>query len=117
MYYNVTLIMAGASGNIGSSGGYYESGSLSASNLNLPTEFGPFSVLAGDTGVLIRFYPYYAGSYFRATVCPFQAVPTAMPTQMLAPGKHLPDSPYQLHFIVLCLSASNMLAFLFLTIT
>ena len=87
IYYNVTIIVAGGSGYISSSREWSESGSLYSGSLSTPSEFGPFSVLAGDTGVLITFVPYQVGSNFRATVCPFQAVPTTMPTQI--PGKSL----------------------------
>ena len=112
IYYNVTMIMAGGSGSIGSSGGYYESGTLQACcNLNIPSEFGPFSVLAGDTGVLIRFDPYYVGSYFRATVCSFKDVPTTMPTP-IPHGKSLTSfaTSTASHLVS---STSNMLVFLF----
>ena len=87
IYYNVTIILAGGFGYVGSSGGWDESGQLYQGDLSSPKEFGPFSVLASDTGVLIHFYPYYVGSNFRATVCPFQAMPTTMPTQIPAHGK------------------------------
>ena len=90
IYYNVTMIFAGGQASLGSSGGYYESGQLYQWDINTPAKFGPFSVLAGDTGILIYFTPYQMGSYFRATVCPFQSVPTAMPTTIPAPGKHSP---------------------------
>ena len=114
IYYNVTMILAGGFGYIGSSGGWDESGQLYQGNLNTPKEFGPYSVLAGDTGVLIHFYPYYAGSYFRATVCPFQTIPTTMPTRMPALGKSCASLIYPLHFIVFCLHLTCSLFFLLL---
>ena len=80
IYYNVTIILAAATVSIGLPDGSYDSGVGACCSLTSPSKYGPYSVLAGDTGVMINFYPYYAGSYFRATVCPYQTVPTAMPT-------------------------------------
>ena len=115
IYYNVTIILAGGFATIGSSGGWWdESAGLYQSTLSTPKEFGPFSVLVGDTGVLIRFNPYYVGSYYRATVCPFQAVPTTMPTQIPPHGNHSSRSPCLLHLI---LSRLHSLCLFFLLLT
>ena len=110
MYYNVTVILAGGFGEIGSSEGL--SARLYQQSLDISSEFGPFSVLADDTGVFIRFYPYYVGSYFRATACPFQLTPTRMPTQIPAHGKSLTSFTLS-SASHLSSSASNVLIFTF----
>ena len=87
IYYNVTVILAGGFGYIITSADWSET--IRQQSLSTPSKFGPFSVLSGDSGVSIMFYPYEVGSYFRATVCPFEMIPTSMPTQIPAHGKSL----------------------------
>ena len=121
VYYNVTIHITGGTGYFGSSLASWnehrngDNPFLGSSQLysNGPSsmKFGPFSV-DGNQGVFFSFFPYSMGSSLSATVCPFQTVPTARPTQRSAPGKqssHL--SPqllvvitlYNILFIIACL--------------
>ena len=77
-YYNVSIVASGGVMFFGSDS-FAESIELNSLNSWQGQAFGPFT-LVGKGGVNFEFYPMNWPASFSATVCPFPAVPTAMPT-------------------------------------